>query len=202
MARKKTSPEDKIIDAALKLALTQGWRDLALADIAAEAKIGLPELAHIFHSKAEILAAFARRIDAEVLAAAEAEGIEGESPRDRLFDVLMLRFDALGPQKPALKRIAFDLAGDPVGAMSLIRPALQSIGWMLEAAGIDSSGLRGAIRVRGVALVWAAAFRVWLNDGEDQAKTMAELDKRLRQAEEWRDALSRLRTRNADDAAA
>lgn len=202
MARKKKSPEDKIIDAALKLALTQGWRDLALADIAAEAKIGLPELADIFHSKAEILAAFARRIDAEVLAAAEAEGIEGESPRDRLFDVLMLRFDALGPQKPALKRIALDLAGDPVGAMSLIRPALQSIGWMLEAAGIDSSGLRGAIRVRGVALVWAAAFRVWLNDGEDQAKTMAELDKRLRQAEEWRDALSRLRTRNADDAAA
>ena len=202
MARKKTSPEDKIIDAALKLALTQGWRDLALADIAAEAKIGLPELAHIFHSKAEILAAFARRIDAEVLAAAEAEGIEGESPRDRLFDVLMLRFDALGPQKLALKRIAFDLAGDPVGAMSLIRPALQSIGWMLEAAGMDSSGLRGAIRVRGVALVWAAAFRVWLNDGEDQAKTMAELDKRLRQAEEWRDALSRLRARNADDAAA
>lgn len=202
MARKKASPEDKIIDAALKLALAQGWRDLALADIAAEAKIGLPELAHIFHSKADILAAFERRVDAEVLAAAETEGIESESPRDRLFDVLMLRFDALGPRKPALKRIALDLAGDPMGALSLIRPALQSLGWMLEAAGIDSSGLRGAIRVRGLALVWAAAFRVWLNDGEDQARTMAELDKRLRQAEEWKDALSRLRTRKTDDAAA
>ncbi len=201
MARKKASPEDRIIDAALKLALAQGWRDLALADIAAEAKVGLPELAHVFRSKAEILAAFSRRIDAEVLAAAEAEDLGSESPRDRLFDVLMLRFDALGPHKPALKRIALDLVGDPLGAVPLIRPTLQSLGWMLEAAGIDTSGLRGAVRVRGLALVWAAAFRVWLNDGEDQAKTMAELDKRLRQAEEWKDALSRLRTRKTDDAA-
>jgi len=201
MARKKASPEDRIIDAALKLALAQGWRDLALADIAAEAKIGLPELAHIFRSKAEVLAAFSRRIDAEVLAAAEAEELGSESLRDRLFDVLMLRFDALGPHKAALKRIALDLVGDPLGAVPLIRPTLQSLGWMLEAAGIDTSGLRGAVRVRGLALVWAAAFRVWLNDGEDQAKTMAELDRRLRQAEEWKDALSRLRTRKTDDAA-
>lgn len=201
MARKKASPVDRIIDAALKLALAQGWRDLSLADIAAEAKIGLPELAHIFHSKAEILAGFSRRIDAEVLAAAEAEDMESESSRDRLFDVLMLRFDALTPHKAALKRIALDLAGDPVGALSLIRPALQSLGWMLEAAGIDTSGLRGAIRVRGLALVWAAAFRVWLNDGEDQSRTMAELDRRLRQAEEWKDALSRLRRPKTDAAA-
>lgn len=201
MARKKASPEDKIVDATLKLALAQGWRDLSLADIAAEANVGLPELAHLFGSKAEILAAFSRRIDAEVLAAAEAEDIGGESSRDRLFDVLMLRFDALGPHKPALKRIALDLAGDPVGALSVIRPALQSLGWMLEAAGIDTSGLRGAVRVRGLALVWIAAFRVWLNDGEDQSRTMAELDRRLRQAEEWKDAISRLRRPKADAAA-
>jgi len=202
MARKTTSPEDRIVDATLKLAATRGWRDIGLADIAAAAKVSLPDLARLFRSKAAILAAWSRRIDAEVLVAAEAEDLEGESPRDRLFDVLMLRFDAMAKQKPALKRIAEDLARDPLGAMPMLRPALQSLGWMLEAAGFDTSGLRGAVRVRGLALVWAAAVRVWLDDGEDQAKTMAELDRRLRQAEGWIETVSRLsRAREKGEAA-
>lgn len=201
MARKKT-PEDKIIDAALKLAASRGWHDLALADIAEAAKVGLPELAQLFPTKAAILAAWSRRIDAEVLAAAEAEDLAGEAARDRLFDVLMLRFDALAPQKPALRNIARDIARDPVAAAALLRPALQSLGWMLEAAGIDASGLRGALRVRGLALVWAAAFRVWLDDGEDQAKTMAELDRRLRQGEDFIAAMSRFGRARKDGQAA
>lgn len=201
MARKKT-PEDKIIDAALKLAASRGWHELALADIAEAAKVSLPELAQLFPTKAAILAAWSRRVDAQVLAAAEAEDLSGEAARDRLFDVLMLRFDALAPQKPALRNIARDLARDPVAAAALLRPALQSLGWMLEAAGIDASGLRGALRVRGLALVWAAAFRVWLEDGEDQAKTMAELDRRLRQGEDLIAAMSRFGRAREDGQAA
>ncbi|MGB5948410.1 MAG: helix-turn-helix domain-containing protein [Parvibaculum sp.] len=201
MARKKT-PEDKIIDAALKLAASRGWHELALAHIAEAAKVSLPELAQLFPTKAAILAAWSRRVDAQVLAAAEAEDLSGEAARDRLFDVLMLRFDALAPQKPALRKIARDLARDPVAAAALLRPALQSLGWMLEAAGIDASGLRGALRVRGLALVWAAAFRVWLEDGEDQAKTMAELDRRLRQGEDLIAAMSRFGRAREDGQAA
>jgi AcrR family transcriptional regulator len=200
MARKQDKT-GKIVAAALKLAAKEGWHGLSLADIAAAARVSLPDLAADFPTKAAILAAWSREIDAEVLKAASAEDLAGESARDRLFDVLMMRFDAFAPRKPALKRIAEDMARDPFAAMAMLRPALQSLGWMLEAAGIDSSGLQGAMRVRGLALIWAAVFRVWLDDGEDQAKTMAELDKRLRQAEEWKDALSKLRTRKADDVA-
>lgn len=197
MAARK-SHEDRIIDAALKLALKRGWHDLALADIAAAAKVSLPELAHLFPTKAAILAGWSRRIDAGVLAAAAEEELAGEPARDRIFDVLMLRFDALAPHKPVLRIIARDLGRDPVAATALVRPALQSLGWMLEAAGLDSSGVRGALRVRGLALIWAAAFRVWLGDGEDQAKTMAELDRRLRQAEGLMETVSRLRARRGD----
>ncbi len=191
MERKKRTTDDRIIDAAMKLAAARGWRELTLADIAEAAKLSLPDLAQLFPTKSAILAAWSRRIDAEVLTAAEAEELADEAARDRLFDVLMLRFDAIAPYKPALKNIARDLSRDPVALATLLRPALQSLGWMLEAAGIDASGLRGSLRVRGLALIWAAAFRVWLDDGEDQAKTMAELDRRLRQAEELIEAVSR-----------
>ena len=191
----KSDPEEKIIKAALRLAAKQGWTGLALADIAKSARVSLPALSKHFSSKTRILAAYGRRIDAEVLQAAADETLSGEAARDRLFDVLMLRFDALAPEKAALKRIAADLRRDPLAAAPLARPMLQSMNWMLEAAGIDSSGIAGALRVRGLALVWASAFRVWLDDGEDQSKTMAELDKRLRQGEEFLAGISRFNAR-------
>ncbi|MBO6633115.1 TetR/AcrR family transcriptional regulator [Parvibaculum sp.] len=179
MAR-KLDPEEKIVNAAMRLAASRGWRGLSLADIATSAKVSLAELSMHFASKAAILAAYGRRIDAKVLEEVSAEEMSAETARDRLFDVLMMRFDAMGDDKEALGRIAADLRRDPIASAPLARPLLQSMGWMLEAAGIDSSGIAGALRIRGLAFVWAAAFRVWLDDGEDQSKTMAELDRRLR----------------------
>lgn len=191
----KADPEEKIIKAALRLAAESGWNGLSLADIARAARIALPALTKHFNSKAAILAAYGRRIDAQVLEAVSAEDLAEEAPRDRLFDVLMVRFDALSPDRKALKRIASDLRRDPLASAPLAGPFLQSMGWMLEAAGIDSSGLGGALRTRGLALIWAAAFRVWLDDSDDQSKTMAELDGRLRQGEELLSRMARFRTR-------
>lgn len=196
MAKRPDKPA-KIIAAAFKLACAQGWHGLSLSDIAAAAKVPLPELAQLFPTKSAIIAAWSRGLDAEVLKLAEVEDMEGEGARDRLFDVLMMRFDAMAADKPAVAVIARDLSRDPVAMIALLSPALQSLGWMLEAAGIDSSGLRGRLRVRGLAVIWARVFSIWLEDGEDQAKTMAELDRRLRQAEDLLMAVARFRNRAA-----
>jgi len=198
MAR-KLDPEEKIIKAAMRLAASRGWRELALADIAKAAKVSLADLSAHFASKAAILAAYGRRIDAKVLEDASAEDMAGETPRDRLFDVLMMRFDAMADEKEALKRIAAEMRRDPVASAPLARPLLQSMGWMLEAAGIDSSGFAGALRVRGLAFVWGTSFRVWLGDGEDQSKTMAELDRRLRDGAALLARMSRFTPRRRHD---
>ena len=204
MAR-KLDPEEKIVNAAMRLAASRGWRGLSLADIATSAKVSLADLCTHFASKAAILAAYGRRIDAQVLEESSTEDMSGETARDRLFDVLMMRFDAMGEEKEALRRIAADLRRDPIASAPLARPLLQSMGWMLEAAGIDSSGIAGALRVRGLAFVWGAAFRVWLEDGEDQSKTMAELDRRLRDGAAFLERVSwfgaRRRGEDARDAA-
>ncbi|MEQ8327557.1 MAG: helix-turn-helix domain-containing protein [Parvibaculum sp.] len=204
MAR-KLDPEEKIVNAAMRLAASRGWRGLSLADIATSAKVSLADLCTHFASKAAILAAYGRRIDAKVLEESSTEDMSGETARDRLFDVLMMRFDAMGEEKEALRRIAADLRRDPIASAPLARPLLQSMGWMLEAAGIDSSGIAGALRVRGLAFVWGAAFRVWLEDGEDQSKTMAELDRRLRDGAAFLERVSwfgaRRRGEDARDAA-
>lgn len=198
---KRPDKSRKIVTAAFKLAASGGWHDLTLSEIATIAKVPLPELAQLFPTKSSILAAWSRDVDAEVLKLSDAEDLEGESARDRLFDVLMMRFDTMAPSKEALKHIARDMSRDPVALLSLFAPAFQSLGWMLEAAGIDSSGLRGALRVRGLAIIWARVFSIWLEDGEDQARTMAELDRRLRQAEDLLLAVARLRNSGVQDAA-
>ncbi len=199
---KRPDKSAKIIAAAFKLARAQGWHGLALSDIAVAAKVPLPELAQLFPTKSAIIAAWSRGLDAEVLKLAEAEDMEGEGARDRLFDVLMMRFDAMAADKSAVAVITRDLSRDPVALVASVSPALQSLGWMLEAAGIDSSGLRGRLRVRGLALIWARVFSIWLTDGEDQAKTMAELDRRLRQAEDLLVAVARFRNRAPSESSA
>ena len=59
-----------------------------------------------------------------------------------------------------------------------------SMSRMLDAAGINTRSLLGPARIKGLGLIYANAFRVWLgDDSEDMAKTMAALDKGLRCAE-------------------
>jgi hypothetical protein len=56
--------------------------------------------------------------------------------------------------------------------------------WMLEAAGVSTAGLRGALRVRGLMAVWLWALRAWERDeSADLSGTMAALDTALRRAE-------------------
>ncbi len=181
MAPRKTV-EDKIIDAALLLAAEEGWSRVSLSDVAQRAKVPLADLHGTFSGKRAILAAFSRRTDVRVLRAVDPEDQEGERPKDRLFDVLMLRFDELGPYKEGVRAISRDLARDPFGLLAGTRPALRSMHWMLEAASIDSGGVYGAVRARALGIVWLAAFRAWLDDEPGLGKTMSELDKRLQQS--------------------
>jgi len=180
MARKKDDSE-RMLDAALSLVAEQGWRDLSLAAIAREAGTGLAEAQAAFPARACLLAALVARTDREVLAAGPAD--EGESVRDRLFDVLMRRFDALQPHKDAIAAIWNDLPSDPCGLLVAAPRLLNSIMWMLEAAGIPASGPFGLARAKGLAVVYLATMRVWLRDDtEDMARTMAALDRALRRA--------------------
>lgn len=178
----RQSIEDKIIDSALRLTAEEGWSRVSLSDVAQQASVPLSDLHGQFSGKRSILSAFSRRTDVRVLRAVDPDDQEGERPKDRLFDVLMLRFDELQNHKEAMRAISRDLARDPFGLLAGARPALRSMHWMLEAASIDSGGVYGAVRARALGLVWLAAFRVWLEDEPGLGKTMSELDKRLQQS--------------------
>src|ERR1700746_2464461 len=98
------SKRSKAVRAAFDLAEKRGWRDLTLLDIAQAAGVSLSDLRREFTSKNDIIRAFQQEVDAEVLAKTKGAP-EAQSPRERLFDIVMTRFELMAPYKQALKRI-------------------------------------------------------------------------------------------------
>ena len=171
-----------VLEAALRLAAQQGWRAVTPARLAAQAGVPLERLRALYPSRGALLDAFARAIDEAVLAGGPPE--EAETARERLFEVMMRRFDALGPHRRALASIAAAARADPCAALAGCRRLHGSMRWMLEAAAIDGSGLAGGARAAVLAAIHIDVLRVWLDDdSEDMASTMAALDRRLARAE-------------------
>lgn len=192
----RRSVSDRAIDAAMELAAERGWRDLSLAEIAEAAGLSIAELHAVYPSKQALLSGFVRRIDAVVLAGAEPDARAG-SAKDRLFDVLMRRFDALKPYRKALGRILCDQGRDPLAALCGLCLYRRSLATMLEAADLAADGLRGRLRVKGLGLAYAGAFRTWLrDDSDDLAPTMAALDRQLGRLERAARICSRLPRRS------
>ena len=120
------------------------------------------------------------RTDEHVLDGVD-EAMEGEPVRDRLFDLIMRRLDELRPHKRAIRSMLSDVPRDPVSVLCVAPHLMQSMAWMLEAAGVRTDGLRGIARVQGLTAIYLRVLRTWLDDdSEDQGKTMAQLDRLLR----------------------
>ena len=174
-----STPRGRIADAALALAAERPWRDVTLRDIAERAGLGLAGLREHAATKGDVIALIARAIDDQVVENAP-RPVVGEGKRDALFEVVMARFDALTPYKAAVRSIIADASTEPAA----IRAMLASQGWMLQAAGIDSGGIDGGVRVAGMTSVYASVLRTWLDDDDPGlAHTMAALDRRLRRGE-------------------
>ena len=197
MTRKMDYPR-LIVDTALELAASKGWAETSLGDIAAAAGLTLAQLRGTYPSKTAIVAAYTTRIDEAVLNDIDPE-LADKTSREKLFDVLMKRFDAMNPHKEAVRSIlrasTSDVEALARGPLSLYR----SMRWMMEAANISSSGVRGQLRIKGLALIYLAVLRSWFNDdSEDMSRTMASLDRQLHRAERLLGLLRRRGRREAD----
>ena len=186
-AGKRRDARQAIIENALTLAASRGWARVGLGDIAEAAEVSLAELRAEFSSKSAIVAAYATAIDREVLAARDRE-MAGRPATERLFDVLMKRFDLLNAQKEGVGAIMRNCPSDPEAIVCGPVTLRRSMRWMLEAADLSSAGLQGQLRVKALSALYLSMLPVWLrDDSEDMARTMAVLDRRLRRL----DALTR-----------
>ncbi|MBM3652754.1 MAG: TetR family transcriptional regulator [Alphaproteobacteria bacterium] len=167
------SPRDRVIDATLRLATRREFGDVTLTDIAQEAGISLADLRELFPSKGAIIGAFSRRIDREVLDALPRE-TSHEPARERLYDVLRRRLDALEPHREALASVGRWAARDPLTAAALNRETI-----------FDSEGPVGSLKLQGMALAWSRVLEDWFSG--DIHDALSTLDRELARGERYVD---------------
>lgn len=176
--------EEKILAAFGKIVAQRGWMCTELSDIASESGESLARIAEIGTGKTELLRIWLRTINQTVLTAVE-KSDEEETARERLFDVLMVRFEVLSKHRETISRLEKAARCNPLLCGVMMSEMNHSMTWMLQASGISTSGPMGLLRKKGAMFAWYTAYRVWVDDTGELSKTMAMLDKTLHRGENY-----------------
>jgi ubiquinone biosynthesis protein COQ9 len=172
--------DSALIASFFRLVAAQGWGQASVAEAARAAALSVADARLRFSGRTAVLRHFGRMADRAALAEIPTNG----AVRDKLFDLLMRRFDVLQAHRSGVIALLHALPSEPPTALLLTCATQRSMRWMLQAAGVSTAGLRGALRVRGLVAVWMWTLRAWQRDeSADLSGTMAALDAALRRAE-------------------
>lgn len=161
----------------------RGWRGYGPVALARRTGRPLVEIYALFPDRRALLTALGHRLDAAMLDVSLGE-LEGMSVRERLFELLMRRFEAMKPFRAALRAAGRAALCDRVLLCGTIANLDRAADWLLAVSEAELSGMAGHLGRRALQLAYLRSFKVWLEDDTaDLARTMAELDRRLGELE-------------------
>ena len=177
--------KQKLFKGLMELVSDVGWSDFTLAALARNQEIEELELEKLFSDKVGLLQAFSEFIDEQILANLDPDILDpGISIRERLLEIMLVRFDVLAPYKDGVCELLKVTGKDPkmfVVAAKAIRISMRS---SLEAVGVSTRGVRGNIKIKGLAAVFLLGMRTWSKEERnDITATTRILDDRLKWAE-------------------
>jgi len=181
MARPHTdSSKRKICETALSLAAKKGWRPLTLDQIAETAKIPPAQIHKMYASKNDLLPEIVSWIDG-CAAMAAATVNPSDPPRDRLFEILMARFDILQKHRGGVLAILKDGRRDPAFLRHMMPAHIKIMRQIVASAHLAPSEGGGTLVTCGLLAVYYRTVWEWEKDlSSDMTKTMATLDKSLK----------------------
>lgn len=176
------SLDQALITALWRVIAAHGWPGLTMRRLASEAGVEAASLRERFPTRLDVLLLHGRVMDQAVMAGTIPG--QGGSARDRIFDVLMRRLDAMQPHREGILRLFEDMRRDPALALALAPHIGIAMRWMLEAAEVEAKSCEARLLALGLAGVWLATIRAWARDeSPDMGATMAALDSALDRAE-------------------
>jgi AcrR family transcriptional regulator len=193
----KADPADESLIAALwRVIAAHDWPGLTMRRLASEAGVEAASLRERFPTRLDLLLLHGRVMDQAVMAGTIPG--QGGSARDRIFDVLMRRLDAMQPHREGILRLFEDMRRDPALALALAPHIGVAMRWMLEAAEVEAKSCEARLLALGLTGVWLATIRAWArDDSPDMGATMAALDSALDRAERIARPLGLLRNEAA-----
>jgi len=175
--------EADILEAGFALFAEQGYARTSMADVAERVGTDLATVRRAAPDRLGLIDAMSTSVDRAVLSE-DAGFSDDESVRDRLFDLLMRRFDGYRPYRDGLRAASSEIMRDPMTGLYLMARLGRAMAAYLDEAGVGTRGPVGLLRIKALSALWLKTARTFLDDdSEDLSKTMAELDKDLAQAE-------------------
>ena len=174
-----------IAEKTLKILKKKSWHKLSIDEIIKNNNKKNIKI----KSKTDLLKNINRYVD--YLLINEMKSLENSSTKDMLFEVLMTRFDILQKNRKSFVEIYKGFKKNPQNFIKLMPSFLESMIVTAELSKFNVNGLKGAIRLKGLIIVYFVTFFNWLSDKTPSLeKTMTELDKNLDQAEKFGKLLS------------
>ena len=168
--------------AALTLAVIKPWREVTLLQLArAAARPPGDFFGATLGEAVDCVEEAFDRVMADELGTLDPD----QSVRDRLFDLVMRRFEAMEGHRAAVLAMEAGQDRDPVLIAAAHQRNVRTARWVLALAGLEADGMSGNARAQGLGVIIGQARTAWRGDMDgDFAKTMASLDRNLRRAEE------------------
>ena len=178
---RKSEPD--LVRLAFELIAERGWRRFSFTELARRAGVPLAKVYADLPDRDAVLRRLGRRLDERMFDLDLAE-LDGMTPRERVFELVMRRLDAMSAYKDGLRTIAREVPRDP----ALLASACCNVGRLsrrlLDAAETEDRPVVGAVARQVMGAIYVRTFNIWLDDDTpDMARTLAELDRRLQQAE-------------------
>ena len=170
---------DKIIAAFLALLAEKPIEQIGLSEISSTGRRVAFALRGAFSSPLSILAAHIKDTDRAVLAEDSSDMAE-EPIRERLFNVLMRRLEALAPHRQAVRSLLRSARRDAPLRLGAQRACCAVAEMDARRRRDQCMGPRGALRAQGLVLLFGSVLRTWVRDDDPGlARTMAALDRAL-----------------------
>ena len=172
--------EKKIAQQTLQVLRKKSWSLFSLEQILKKVKVKKTNI----KTKFDLLKIISKYVD--YLLIDKTKDLENSTTKDMLFEVLMARFDILEENRKAFIEIYNILKKNPKQFLKLLPTFLESMIITAELSKYNVNGLKGAVRLKGLMLIYFITFFQWVDDKDySLEKTMTALDKNLDQAEKF-----------------
>ena len=175
----------KIIEESFLFIDKIGWKEFSIERFAEENKYKTSEVKKFIGNKNDLLIEFSKMIDEKVELNMDIEEFENTDVKDNIFELLMMRFDAMTPFKGGLKKIISEIKS-PIILKEISQNILVSMDFYLELSNAYDHTIFDVIKKKSLFLIYSYCFKAWLNDdSKELSKTMSELDRLLNYAEKF-----------------
>lgn len=170
----------KTVEAALDILTQMPWDALTMEALAARVSLTPIQLYTIFPTRCDLLNGIVQFIDHKMIALYQ-EGTEDLSLQEKLFDIIMCRFEVMEAYKKALKNIILTIWRDPLSFPRGVFSGLHSMRLILKTVRVPVDGMKGKLNIKILSFFYLYSLKFWFEDEtQDMAKTLVQVDQGLK----------------------